>query len=115
MTVCWHVDDLQISHKDENMVSAVAIKIAEIFGAKTTITRGRVHTYIGMELNFGTFSGTMIISMIKYLQTILDKFPEVLRSTKACPAGDHLFKIRPDEERELLSKKMAKYFHLTTA
>ena len=108
MTVCWHVDNLKISHKDNNLVSAFAINIASIFGDKTTITRGRVHTYLGMELDFGTDPGTMIISMIKYLQTILGEFLEVLRSTKACPARDHLFKIRPDEERELLSKEMAK-------
>ena len=115
MTVCWHVDDLKISHKDKNMMPAFAIKITSIFGDKPTITRWRVHTYLGVELDFDRDPGTMIIFIINYLQTILDEFPEVLRSTKACPAGDHLFKIRPDEERELLGKEMAKQFHRTTA
>ena len=69
--------------------------MAKVLAAKTTRTRGRVHTYLEMELDFGTCPGPMIISMIKYLQTILDKFPGVLRNTKACPASDHLFKIRP--------------------
>ena len=28
ITVCWHVDDLKISHRDEEVVSAFAIQIA---------------------------------------------------------------------------------------
>ena len=74
-----------------------------------------MHDYIGMELDFGTYPGTLIISMIKYLQKIIDEFPEVLRGTKACPAGDNLIKIRDDEDRELLPEEMARQFHQTTA
>ena len=29
MTVFWHVDDLKISHRDEEMISALAIELAE--------------------------------------------------------------------------------------
>ena len=54
MTVCWHVDDLKISHRDEEVVSAFAIEMADMFGPKTTISRGDVHTYLGMELDFGS-------------------------------------------------------------
>ena len=93
MTVCWHFDDLKISHRDKEMVTAFAVDMANIYGAKTAISRGRVHEYLGMELNFGTFPGTLITSMIKYLQKIIDEFPEVIRGTKSCPAGDHIFKI----------------------
>ena len=55
----------------------------------------------------------MIISMIKYTQKIIDKFPEVLRCIKVCPVGDNLFRVQDDEDRELLSKDMAKQFHQT--
>ena len=34
-------------------------------------------------MDFGTDPGTMIISMIKYLQKIIEEFPETLRGTKA--------------------------------
>ena len=37
ITVCWHVDYLNISHRDEEVVSAFAIQIAETYGHKTTI------------------------------------------------------------------------------
>ena len=75
------------------MVTAFAVDMANIYGAKTTISRGRVHDYIGMKLDFRTCPGTLIISMIKYLQKIIDEFPEFLRGAKSCPAGDNLFKI----------------------
>ena len=84
------------------MVTAIAIDMANIYRAKTTISRGRVHDYLGMELDFGTCPGTLIISMIKYLQKIIYKLTEVLRGTKACPVGDNLFKIQDNEDRELL-------------
>ena len=75
------------------MVTEFAVDMANIYGEKSTISRVRVHEYLGMELDFGTCPGTLIISMIKYLQKIIDEFPEVIRGTKSCPAGDHIFKI----------------------
>ena len=94
MIVCWNVDDLKISHMDKEMVTAFTVKMANIYGANTTISMGRVHDYLGMEIDFGTFPGTLIISMIKYLKKIIDEFPEFLRGTKTCPTSDNLFNIR---------------------
>ena len=65
--VCWHVDDLKISHRDDVIASTLAVALAEEFGPKTTIPWGKVHDYLGMDLDVGTCPGTMIISMIKYL------------------------------------------------
>ena len=73
--------------------------MANIYGSNTTISRCRVNNYLGMELYFGTCPGTLIISVIKYLQKIIDEFPNVLRGTKACPVGDNIFKIRDNEDR----------------
>ena len=72
-----------------------------------------MHNYLGMDLDFGTNPGTMMISVIKYLQKIIDEFPDVLSGTKVCPVGDNLFRVQDDEDRELLSKDMAKQFHQT--
>ena len=114
MTVCWHVDDLKISHRDEEMVTAFTVEMANIYGANTTISRGRVHDYLGTELYFRTSPCTLIISMINYLQKIIDDFPEVLRGTKDFPAGDNLFKILDDENREILPEEMSRQFNRTT-
>ena len=107
MTVCWHVDNLKISHRDEEVVSAFAIKTSETYRPKTTISRGKVHDYLGMQLDFGTCPGSMI--------KILDEWPEVLGGTKVYPATDNLFKVREDEDRVLLCEEMARQFHRTTA
>ena len=37
MTICWHVDDLKVSHKDKSAVTALAMKLSELYGSKTTI------------------------------------------------------------------------------
>ena len=97
------------------MVTVFTVDMKKIYGSKTTISRGRVHDYIGMELDFGTCLGALIISMIKHLQKIIDEFPQVLRGTKAYPAGDNLFKIRDNEDRDLLPEEMARQFNQTTA
>ena len=108
ITICWHVDDLKVSHKDEDVVTAFAVAMGKKFGNGTTIKRVKVFDYLGMELDFETCPGTMIVSMIKYLQKIIQEFPEILRGTTACPATDNLFRIREEEDRELLSEEMAK-------
>ena len=115
MTICWHVDDLKVSHKDEDAVTAFAVIMGKRFGSGTTIKRGKVFDDLGMELDFVSCPGTMIIYMIKYLQKIIQEFPEQLKGTTACPATDCLFKVREEEDRELLSEEMAKQFHRTTA
>ena len=51
MTVCWHVDDLKVSHKEESAVTALAMKLSELHGSKTTICCGKVHEYLGMDID----------------------------------------------------------------
>ena len=84
-------------------------------GSKLTVSRGKAHDYLGMDLDFSSEPGAMIISMIKYLQKVIEEFPEVLHGKKACPAGKHLFDIRPDNVKELLPEEMASKFHRTVA
>ena len=51
MTVCWHVDDLKVSHKDEDAVTALTLKLASLYGPKTTISRGKVPDYLGTDID----------------------------------------------------------------
>ena len=64
-----------------------------------------MHNYLGTEMDFDTDPGKMIVSMIKYLQKIIEEFPETLRGTKTSPARDNLFEIREEEDRKLLPEK----------
>ena len=43
MTICWHVDNLKVSHNYDNSVTALAEKLAELYGPKITVSRGKVH------------------------------------------------------------------------
>ena len=97
------------------MVTAFAFDMAKIYREKTTISRVRVHDYLGMEIDFGTCPGNLIISMIKYLHKIIDELPEVLSGNKAYPTSDKSFKILVDKDRDLLPKEMTRQFHRTTA
>ena len=43
ITVCWNVDDLKVSHKEESDVDAFVLKICNIFGNDTKVSRGKLH------------------------------------------------------------------------
>ena len=43
MTVMWHVDDLNISHKDEEDLTKFISELGAIYGNKLTVARGKVH------------------------------------------------------------------------
>ena len=75
LTVCWHVDDLKISHKSELVVTGFVAKLGKMHGGKLTVSRGKVHDYLGMDLDFSSEPGAMIISMIKHLQKVIEEFP----------------------------------------
>ena len=47
-----------------------------------------------MDIELLTKPCVMIVSMVKYLQKIIEEFPEVIKSTSSSPAGDHLFDVR---------------------
>ena len=72
MTICWHVDNLKLSHKDDNAVTALAEKLAELYGPNTTVSRGKVHKYLGMDIDWASVTDTLIVSMIKYLYKVIE-------------------------------------------
>ena len=39
-TICWHVDDLKISHVDTKVVDAVCKKLSDLYKGKVKITLG---------------------------------------------------------------------------
>ena len=76
-TILWHVDDLKTSHIDPAVVSSVLADIDAEYGriAKMTITRGKVHKYLGTTIDCSS-PGKLIFSMIDYIEKILDNIPE---------------------------------------
>ena len=114
-TVTWHVDDLKISHKDAAVNTQLIKALAKIYGPKMTVSRGKVHDYLGMDLDYST-AGSVKISMIKYLKNVIDEFPEEITGTAESPAAEHLFKTRTVEEgAKKLPEEQGQAFHHTVA
>ena len=84
-------------------------------GPKTTISRAKIHKYPPMDIDWLTKPGVMIISMIKYLQKIIEEFPEVIKLTRSSPAGDHLFEVREEADHKVLLEEQASQLHRTVA
>ena len=51
MTIFWHVDDPKVSDKDENTVMVLAEKLVELYGPKTTVSRRKLHKYLGVDID----------------------------------------------------------------
>ena len=96
MTVCWHVDDLKVSHKEENEATELAVKFGGLYGSKTTIYHAKVHAYLGMDIDWATKPGTMTVSMVKCLYKVTEEFPDVIKVTRSSPIGDHLLNMWED-------------------
>ena len=52
VTVCWHVDDLNVSHKEESSIDEFVLDICNIFGKSTKLSSGKVHEYPGMVMDW---------------------------------------------------------------
>jgi hypothetical protein len=113
-TVLWHVDDLKISHVDPNVQTTIVGLIDEEFGKESpiTVTRGKVHDYLGMTLDC-TDKGKVKIKMTDSVGKMLKDLPEKFDGEAATPAGDDLFKI--DEDSPKVDEKRAQLFHTHTA
>ena len=116
-TVCWYVDDLKISHVSEEVVESVISMIEARYG-KMSVTRGKKHTYLGMDIEF-TGNGEVTILMKGYLEEAITAFPEDCSTIKSTPGAPHLFKTNdkteklPEERRELLHSITAKLLYVS--
>ena len=80
--VVWDVEYLKLLRKDPIEVTNFAQYLSTIYSNKLNINRVKIHYYLGMNLDYSE-TGVVNILMIKYLQKVLDKFPEDLRGTLA--------------------------------
>ena len=114
-TILWHVDDLKISHVDPNVVSAVIADLEKEFGqeAPLTVTRGKVHEYLGMTLDYQT-PGKVKITMVNYIKDMLRELPTDMDGESITPAGNHLFQVN-ESNPELLDEATSDFYHHNTA
>ena len=113
MTVVWHVDDLKVSHVDRTEVEKFVRKMEETFGKDTplTVSRGEVHDYLGMTLDFRT-KGEVKINMEHYIDMMLQDAPDEMKGTATTPAAPHLFKVNNKDPQYLGTEKKKIFVHL---
>jgi hypothetical protein len=51
-TLTWHVNDIKMSHKDPKEVTKIIEWLKGIYGDNMHISRGLVHEYLGMTLDY---------------------------------------------------------------
>jgi hypothetical protein len=114
-TILWHVDDLKISHVNDEVIENVISTLSERYGkeAPLVVTQGKVHDYLGMMLNFSV-EGKVKVIMKDYIQDMLDELPSSdMDGESVMPAGEHLFTV--NENPVPLDEATAQMFHTNTA
>ncbi len=114
MTITWHVNDLKVLHIDPFQITIFAAYLASIYGNGRVVHCGKVHDYLGMDINFAN-EGIAQILMITYTTKILTNFPKAIITSCATPAADHLFTVRDEATAKFLPETQAQAFHHTVA
>ena len=113
LTMAWHVDDLKVSHEEDNVLDKFIGMMEEEFGQETplTIKRGPIQEYLGMTLDF-TERGRVVVKMSNYIKNMLKDAPASMDGHATTPAATHLFKINTDNPKLLCKEKKELFIHL---
>jgi hypothetical protein len=114
-TIVFHIDDLLLSHLNPNIVTLYIRKLHKEYGSleNLTVTRGKVHEYLGMTIDFRVKSEVRF-SQYDFLKKLLNSLPESLSTGKKNTAApEYLFKTT--DESCLLDNKRKDLFHTITA
>jgi len=110
-TIYWYVDDTKISHKKAEVVGTVLESLEKKFG-KTSIKRGKKHTFVGMDVEY-TKDNKVRITMDDYLSECISTFGEHKLKTRRTPGAHDLFEI--DEKSPQLDNDALELFHHNVA
>ena len=95
-TIRFHVDDILSSHIDPKVNDDFHKWAQSNYGAYKDVkcTRGKVHTFLGMTLDFRT-KGKFKIRMDDYMQRMLEEFPKEFKEEDIAdtPAKSNLFEV----------------------
>jgi Reverse transcriptase (RNA-dependent DNA polymerase) len=94
-TIIWHVDDLTLTHVNQEVLEHIVSELSKLFGNEDPLSvhRGEVHDYLGMTLDFSS-EGKVIFRMVDYIENMFDELPDSFDGTAAIPALSNLFETR---------------------
>jgi hypothetical protein len=106
----------KISHVNPEVVTGMIEKLEKVFEAEAplTKTRGKIHDYLGMRLDFSV-PGKVRFTMIDYIKEMLAELPEDMDGEAPTPASNHLFDVNEKSAEMQLDKKTADLFHHNVA
>jgi hypothetical protein len=115
-TILFHADDLKSSHKMKSVNDRFEKWLNSKYGnhGKVTATRGgKVHDYLGMELDYRK-RGELKINISKYVENMINDFPVKLgkKDVAKMPAADSLFNLGTGAK---LDTKRSEIFHTFVA
>ena len=110
----WHVDDLMALCEDDFELMKFSCYLGNLYGPKLSIHVGRKYDYLGVDMEFCK-DWALEVSMFKYLQNVIEEFPELIKGRAVTLAHDRLFEIRDKKDAKKLSKEQALVFHHTVA
>ena len=93
--MAWHVDNLKIGHKEEQVVRNVIEQLEKEYG-KLTDTAGDTYTYCNM--NFIKDS-KVIVDMKDYLKEAIAEFKIDYRKSINSPAAIYLFEVNNNQSK----------------
>ena len=113
-TVAWYVDDIKMSHKNQQVLEDLLTLLNDEFGkeAPLTVTQGKIHDYLGMVIDY-TVPGKVKFTMKDFIKGVVDEcLGELMKGPSATLAANRLFNVNPDCNK-LGEQKASQFHHLT--
>jgi hypothetical protein len=110
----WYVNNLKISHENQDIVGRCIDMIRQEFGSKMDlpVQQGKIHDYLGIQINFSE-DQKVKLTMYYYIEELIKEMPvELIKGSGVTPAANHLFLVNPECPR-LNDVDAALYHHLT--
>ena len=107
----FHVDDLKLSHLQQQELDNIIDHLNNIFGSEGELlaaSYGKIHGYLGMTIDW-SIDRKVIFTMYDYLEDILAEAPDDFNGEGVTPAASKLFQV--DEACRELDAPTADMFH----
>ena len=108
ITVCFHVDDLLVTCRSDDVIKQFESDLKKRF-SEVTFTHGIEHSFLSMNITVG--DDTLSVSMQGYVDKILGERAKLIGANS--PGGEKLFEIA--EKCERLNKDAGEAFHSDVA
>ena len=118
MTIQFHIDDLKLSHMDQDALDEVVNQLNNVFRTKKELagTKGDTHKYLGLTIDFSE-KGQVIFTMYDYTEDIIGTAPSDMNGTAPDLARSSLYTV--DKTSPLLDADAdadaAEFFYSMTA